>query len=168
MSKRNLIVEEHWRKSYPKYVKMVTYRVPNNSKQIAEEVVQEAYCKAMTYFRTFNPELSAFDTWFSRILNNCVNKKRLEESGGGSTKEVDAETPSLGITKDEKELLNLLLQDINSLVGLKRDVLTMFYFNGFKTVEIADFLNKKHSTVRQIIFQWRSKVGLDEVPTPAV
>lgn len=160
MSKRNNIIEEHWRQNYSRLVKVVTRRVPNNSRPIAEEAVQDAYTNALKYFRTYDPAKSVFKTWFDKILNNSVNRVRMSESGAGSSKEIDDNTPALGITKDERELLQLILQDINTTKGIERDILVMFYFNGFKSIEIADFLNRKHDNVRQIIFRWRNRVGL--------
>ena len=163
MSKRNLVVEAHWKKNYKRLVKVVTRRVPNQSSAIAEEVVQEAYALSIKYYRTFDPKKSEFQTWFEKILRNAVNKCKTDETGGGSDYEIDDQEPAISISKGERELLQLLLQNINSTTGIERDVLVMFYFNGFKSIEIAEFLNKKHTAIRQIIFRWRSKVGLEKL-----
>lgn len=163
MNKRNLIVEAHWTKNYKRLVKVITRRVPNQSPYIAEEVVQEAYTLAMKYYRTFDPKKSEFNTWFEKILRNAVNKCKTDETGGGSDYEIDDQEPAISISKNERELLQLLLQNINSTTGYERDVLVMFYYNGFKSIEIAEFMNKKHSAIRQVIFRWRTKVGLEKL-----
>lgn len=157
MSKRNRLVEEHYRKNYSRLVKVMTRRVPNQSSAIAEEVVQDAYWAAMYYFRSYNPNKSGFATWFEKILRNACNKARSSE-GPVTYSIIDDETPTLSVNKNERELLHLIREDINIETGYERDVLIMFYYNGFKTIEIAEFLNKSHTAIRQVIFRWRNKM----------
>ena len=61
MSKRNDVINDHFRSNYTKLVKRMRGRVPGNSTALAEEVVQETYARAMKYYRTYDSEMSKFD-----------------------------------------------------------------------------------------------------------
>ena len=78
---RNDVIENHFRKNYKKQVGYITNRVPHKSHALAEEVVQEAYCRALKYFKGFDPTRSNFSTWFNRILNNACSACLQEEGG---------------------------------------------------------------------------------------
>lgn len=159
MSKRNKLVEQHWRKNYSRLTKVIVRRVPNNSPAIAEEVVQEAYTNALMYFRTYDPGKSEFATWFERILRNAVSRCRSTE--GPVNQLADDDTQPIAPSKHERELSSLILQEIDASSGAERDILVMFYKLGFKTIEISEYMNKSHTAVRQVIFRWRNKVGIN-------
>lgn len=161
MSKRNNIVEAHYRENFDKLVKVAARRVPNNSLALAEEAVQESYTKACKYFRTFDPGQSSFATWHSKILRNCINQLRTLESAA-SFKEFDDEK-SVSANEVDRKWLTWIVNHINKSDEEEYTILMMFYYHGFKSIEIAEFLNKKHTTIRQIIHRWKIRSGFNEL-----
>lgn len=156
---RNEIVEEHYRKNYKQLVNHMVNRVPNKSHALAEEVVQEAYCRALKYYEGFNPELKPFSTWFNRILNNACSAC-LQEEGGNlpslDDDEIDLEPYRIMEDVDVPfELVIMIQESMKKQKPEVYEVLNMFFNLGMKTREIAECVEFNHGNVRQIIRRFR-------------
>ena len=163
--RRNKLIEEHYRGNYTILVKRISYRI-GGDKVLSEEVVQEAYTRATKYFPRFNPKHGTFDMWFSSILNNALNAIKNEEKQRGATHEIDAqeewqEVPEeLTVLPREKEhrFRIGLAKAINQEDERDKTILIMFFLDGFKSREVAEYLNLNHNTVRQVINRFREKL----------
>lgn len=60
--------------------------------------------------------------------------------------------------KDFNDNENMIIGAINSLTVKYREVLFLFYYEGYSTMEIAKILNKKESTVRSLLLRARKKL----------
>jgi len=158
MSKRNKLIEEHYRQNYKQFVKLATNRVPNKSVALAEEAVQEAYTLAIKYFRTYDPAKGNFQNWFYYILRNAIKATMNRE---GSVTIVELDETSMSATDLDRKYIAWILQHIDQSKEPEQTVLRMFFYHGFKTIEIAEFLNKKHDAIRQTIYKWRVNSGLN-------
>lgn len=159
MSKRNELIDNHFRSNYTKLVKRMRNRVPDGSVALAEEVVQETYARAMKYFRTYDPTMSNFDTWFNSILNNVLNVCKNEEGDKGVTHTLDENTEDIRAGKKDKEMYTVIIAEIDMCPPKERQILSMFFLMGFKSKDVAEFTNKGHSNVRQIIHRFRERVA---------
>lgn len=158
MSRRNEMINSHFRSNYTKLVKRMRNRVPDNSTALAEEVVQEAYARAMKYYRSYDAEQSEFDTWFNSILNNALNVCKNEEGDRGVTHTLEDNTEDIRINKKDRELHSYILKEIDSCKQREREVLKLFFIHGFKSKDVAEFCNKSHTAVRQTIFRFRERM----------
>jgi RNA polymerase sigma factor (sigma-70 family) len=159
---RNELIEEHYRLNYTRLVKTVTRRVPNKSVALAEEVVQEAYTRALKYYATYEPEINTFDKWFGGILRNATNDCRTTEGSRGTIKEYDENTEDIRVSRDEYKHLHHIMMEIHAIQKYSnRDytILMMFYVHGFTSRDISIYLNVTHSNVRQIIYKFKNKVN---------
>lgn len=158
---RNEVIEEHYRKNYKTLVNHMVNRVPNKSHALAEEVVQEAYCRALKYYDGFDPTRKPFSTWFNRILNNACSACLQEE--GGNLPSLDDEEMDLEpfrIMEDVDIPFELVVMIQESMKKQKADVfevLNMFFNLGMKTREIAECVEFNHGNIRQIIRRFRLK-----------
>jgi RNA polymerase sigma factor (sigma-70 family) len=151
-------IEQHYLKNYDRLVKRTIYRVPNRSKALAEECVQEAYLRSIKYFPTFDQKRDSFEKWFEGILRNAVNDCRTIEKNKGVTYElIDEDGVELVPYKREKFTAVALLKDISD--NRYKAVLSLFLLYGFKTVDIAEHLGMTHTNVRQIIYKYRNKLS---------
>lgn len=79
----NEVINNYYKENYDLLVKRIAKRVGNS--EDAEDVVQEAFARALQYYASFKPEKS-FEKWFSVILSNCYKKLVSERYGGPVTK----------------------------------------------------------------------------------
>jgi RNA polymerase sigma factor (sigma-70 family) len=157
---RNEIIEDYYRKNYKHLVNRVLGRVPNNSRAIAEEVVQDAFVRALEYWRTFDQNRE-IGPWFNRILAYSVRETIRKENGtplSFDDEELFLEPFVLGEDVDIPPNIVLLVQkSILEQPEDRREVLHMFFNLGMKTREIEECTNYNHSNIRQIIRRFRIK-----------
>lgn len=151
---KNEIVETYYRENYSNLIKIARRRVGNYSLVLAEEAVQEAFTRALKYFKTYNKK-DLFDNWFKRILYNTINHLKTQEKNGGVTYiEIHDEYMENSNISFSKEIIDLLSQ-----VG-ERDlsILNNYFFYGLKTREISELLNVSHDVVRDRIRTFRERL----------
>lgn len=159
---RNKTVEEHFRKNYKALVKRMTNRVPHHSPALAEEVVQEAYVRAIQYYRSFDPNRGGFERWFNLILNNAA-ADQLRNENGVSTLSINDEDKDLEpfLLNEElhmpREIVLKVQEAINNSPAEIYDVLNMFFNLGMRTTDIEKCTNYSHTNIRQIIRRFRIK-----------
>lgn len=161
---RDDVISNHYRTNYSSLVKRIQRRVPNNSVALAEEVVQEAYSRALHYWSTFEPKKSSFDKWFSGILRNATKDCRMTEGSKGTVKDYD-ENDVVITTFDDYKHSQIILAEIHKTQDISlRDwnILRMFFILGFTSKDIAIFLDITHSNVRQIIFKFKQRINESE------
>lgn len=159
MSKKNELINNHYRLHYIKLVKRTQRRVPNNSLALAEEVVQEAYRRALEYFRTYNPKQTVFDTWFGSILRNTTNQCRAEEQEHGASHDL-SNTENIIPSKEDKHIIPILHANIAGIKNERdRNILHLFYIAGFKSKDISQYMGINHNNVRQIILRFKNKIN---------
>lgn len=148
----NTDIEKHYRSYYTKLVKRVSYRL-GNKYFLAEEVVQEAYTRALKYYKSFDPSYGEFDQWFSLILNNATRACQNQEKHRG----IAGDTLVFPNT-DEQYFRNGLEKSIGLEESRNATILSLYFLDGWRTPEISNLLNCNHNTVRQIINRYRERV----------
>lgn len=153
---RNKLIEDHYRSNHERLVKKLIWRVPYRSRAIAEDVVQEAYERALRYYRTFNPTIKDFTTWFNTILNNTLKSFKKSESNSGVTYEYDDNIDEITPPRNVSHYYELISQ-LDSPNPVEKEILNLFFILGFKSREVALYVNKSHTNVRQIILRFRTR-----------
>jgi RNA polymerase sigma factor (sigma-70 family) len=156
--KRDKLITEHYLLNYERLVKRTIWRVPNKSKAIAEECVQEAYARALKYFSTFDERKDLFERWFEGILRNAIHDCRdIEKSRGVSQELSDEDGAELVPYRKEKLIAIAVLRDMRE--DTNKLILSMFLLYGFKTKDIAEYTGMTHTNVRQIIYKFRNNMN---------
>lgn len=154
---KNNIIETYYRNNYDSLIKIARRRVGNYSLSLAEEAVQEAFSRAIKYFSSYRRE-EQFDKWFKRILNNCINYIKNVERNRGVTFNLNVEIEELEVAKPFEVPVNIL-QAISRLSKRDEEIIRMYFFYGFKSREIAEFMGIQHNNVRQIILLFRRSIN---------
>lgn len=150
---KNKIVEAYYRENYTVLIKIARRRVGDYSLVLAEEAVQEAFFRVLKYYRSYNGE--SFDSWFKRILYNCINDiKRQERDKGVVTRDEPVQASSSKDVNLSKQVADLLKKQ----KPRDSEILNMYFFLGFKTREISELLNVSHDVVRDVIRTFRKRV----------
>lgn len=154
---RDNIIENYYRHNYPSLIKLARRRIGNYSLPLAEEAVQEAFVRALKYFHTYKRQ-DQFDKWFKRILNNCINYIKAQERGRGVTfnLNIDIEELDRGMSF---ELPIDILEQMRDLSERDKQIIELYFFAGFKSREISEFVNVKHDNVRRIILLFRRSIS---------
>lgn len=153
------VITEHYLINHPRLIKRFQQRVPNKSLALAEEVVQEAYARALKYFSTYDNKINTFDIWFNKILRNALNDCRQIEKDKGITYQLNENFEELSVTKEEKSQYLYILQYIYTIDN-NRDkiIISLFYINGYTSKDISIYLGISDNHVRQIILRHRNKI----------
>ncbi len=153
---KNEFIETYYREKYEERLKFARKRVGDYNLALAEEALQEAFYKALKYFRAYRKE-EDFENWFGRILINCINDiKRIERERGMDQKGAryhhdDDYITVIPFTKEVIEQLGK--ENIRN-----QEILNMYFFYQYKSREIAEFLNISHDVVRDVIRTFRKRV----------
>lgn len=149
---KNEFIETYYRENYKDRIKFARKRVGNYNLALAEEAVQEAFTRALRYFPTYD-EKEDFDNWFGKILVNCINDlKRIEGDSGVSREEFSNDY--VAEVAFNKEVVALFEQE----TPRNKEILNMYFFYGYKSREVAEFIHISHDSVRDIIRTFRKKV----------
>lgn len=117
----------------------------------AEEILQETLIK----YLTVQPELQGPEhekAWLLRVAAN-LSKNHLDYNRLRDTDELE-ET----LVSQEREDLSFLWEAVKQLPDANREVIHLFYYEGYPTAQIATILNRRESTVRSDLRRGRERL----------
>ncbi len=117
----------------------------------AEEMVQDTL---LQYFKT-SPAIQNpchEKAWLMRVCAN-LSKNRLDYNARRQTDEL---TDMLAA--QQREDLSFVWQAVKALPPKECEIIHLFYYEGYSSVEIAKLLGKKESTVRSLLKRGRTKL----------
>ena len=128
---------------YRRHIKMVYQICLMLMKNVpdAEDAAQTVFRKVMEHPEPFrDPEHEK--AWLLRVAAN-LSKNRLDYNRLRDTDELE-ET----LVSQEREDLSFLWEAVKQLPEANREVIHLFYYEGYPTAQIAKILNRRESTVR--------------------
>lgn len=153
----NSLIEDHYKNNRKHLSHILTKQMGDD----AEDVVQEAYYRALRYSHAFNPNEFDFQRWFSRILSNVRKDFIAEKFGRGTHVEID-ESHDEFITECQgtnPKLIELLYDEILEHDNENhREVLTLYFIFNYQQREVSQIVDMKPGTVNQIITRFKSKM----------
>lgn len=141
---------------FDEYSDMV-YRIALNrvkSIAVAEDIVQEVFLSCLEKQPQFNGK-NHEKAWLIRVtINKSIDtQKRIWHH---FTREM---LPTDSYTVDVTE--NSVLEVVGALPTKYREVIYLFYYEGYAIKEIAVLLNKKESTVKSLLQRARKKLKVE-------
>ncbi len=148
-------IEEHYRVNRNRIVKRYTKFA--GTKEAAEDIVQEAYYRALRYKDSYNSD-SKFETWFSRILKNVLNHYKNVEKGG-SYEEFDEEVvEGIEFCGYNRVLLEQIRNEIFSYGDDSQEVLSLYFKWGYSPREISQIVDMKYKAIEQSIYRFKVSI----------
>lgn len=130
-------------------VKRVSHRVggiPN-----AEDVVQEAFTRALVYIGSYDPLNSPLPAWFNTILVNATKDFLRQERDQGAIRVEEEFSDDLEDLALRAECIEDILGDVGAMDEPAREVIRQFVFFGTPAKSIARSQNLNIHTVRKYI-----------------
>lgn len=118
-----------------------------------EDVFQEVFLKYILYDRPFESDAHE-KAWLIRVAINCCKDllKSFFRRNVSSLEDIAAEP--FYIQDESKEILDAILK----LPDKYRNVIYLFYYEGYTAVEIANMLNKSENTIYTWLSRAKSKL----------
>ena len=139
---------------YPAFVKRVSYRVGGMTN--AEDVVQEAFTRALTYIEAAR-EINSVRAWFTTILNNATRDFKQEERMDGMVRDEPVTEP-LDELCFKHELIETVLAEADKYSMPENEVLMLAIRHEWKPREISKISPLNPNNIRVIIHRFKHKM----------
>ena len=150
------VIEEVYTAERSRLCKKVRNRVggPVN----AEDVVQEAFTRALQYQDSYNPEFKSLDAWLGTILNNAGRdfKKAERRQGMSAGTSVDYETNTLEEDAIRTELVHRVLEDM--AVSSYSEILRLYFLLGYTPKEISEVLEQAPQSISNAVQRFKNEM----------
>ena len=117
----------------------------------AEEVVQDTLVQFLRTAPVF-ADSTHEEAWLMRVAGN-LSKNRIRYNRIRSTDELNDE-----LVAEEREDLSFVWEAVKALPVKYREVIHLFYHEGYSTAEIALILQRNESTVRSCLSRGRAQL----------
>ena len=153
------MIEQYYRDNYKRKVKIVSFILRGDS-HTAEDVVQEAFSKALQYSSSYDVNRGTVDKWFNSIMFNTLH--RLQRDNKGVTVPVtDAlsleDIFSEKLLSESPDLRQYIESCIKKVENEKhRRILELFFVKGYTSLEIAQIEQRVTQTnVTTVVMRFR-------------
>lgn len=149
-------IEQHYRDNYDKLVKSIANRV--GGVYNAEDVVQEAFYRALKYADTYDQEVSELQTWFGNILKRAMYSFKRDELQQGMVRDgLDPEEP----VEDFRALGVSTLKEVHhSIEAVRnpahREVLRLAFIKGYRPREIVEIVDEGIKNIYTILERFKA------------
>lgn len=132
---------------------------PAGDVNAAEDVVQEAFVRALLYWGSFNPEEKELGAWFSTILKNSLRDYKRQEWLFGMAEEFDEEHyEPIEMDVSEGELVKQIGRVVNTKDGDLQEVLKLYYLKQYLPMDIAKITGIKLQTIKKTIWRFNKTI----------
>ncbi len=139
----NNVIETHFRENYDDLVRKFTQSTVDKSEASAEDIVMEAYRRAVQYHPSVRGSVKDFDGWFFRICLNCLSDSFKEARNTEEHKEFIEEEHESSFSEDFYDLdkrYRILEERIDLEPEQYRDILRYYYINRLKMREVSEII----------------------------
>jgi RNA polymerase sigma-70 factor (ECF subfamily) len=121
----------------------------------AEDILQETLIKFVTTKPVFENEKHR-KAWLLTVAANLA-KNRIEYNRVRSSEELNEEIAGAA-PEEEEDDLSFVWEAVKKLPDNQREVIHLFYQEGYKTAEIANILGRKEATIRSDLKRARDRL----------
>lgn len=155
-------LEEFYRTHRTRLVVSICRKVGGNY-DVAEDVVQEAFMRAISFYPSFDPERGKLSSWFNKIMYNAMRdvQNRGVEDLSTMSEDCSADDVMGGETRLDSRARTILAEDIRKVKNkLHRRVLYLFYVLGYSSKEISMIeVGVSQSNVTTIAMRFKKQVN---------
>jgi RNA polymerase sigma-70 factor, ECF subfamily len=145
-------IEQHYVENRRKFVKRMTFKA--GTPEDAEDVVQEAYTRAIKYQKSFDG--TNLDRWFSTILNNTLREFKNIQKGYAAIEYEDEEEAVEYVYPNR--IMSEVYEMINKRPLLQKEILTLFFHHEYSAKDISNLLPYSYAQIHQVIQRFRNEL----------
>lgn len=150
-------IEAHYRANFSRLTKFV-YRFAGSFHN-AEDIVQEAYTRALTFQHSAPTEDDSFGAWFNTILHNCIRDRwRIENLQGMSNGTEEVEEQAIEPAVIPQIIYSQVVDRINKKPPALANILRLALVEQYTPMEIAQQVDATSNAVRQLVHNFRQEV----------
>lgn len=150
------MIEQFYKDNYQLLVKRIKARRMQEAD--AEDVVQEAFVRALKYQDSFDPGRQEIGAWFNTILNNSFKDYRHANfTGDYSFTEEEHMTEADDATDNwlDKDVINKIRAEVQELKKPHRDIVELVMLNGFKYKEASQILDERIDNIKKVLYRFK-------------
>lgn len=154
-------IEQHYRDNYDRLVMLCNKYLHNMER--AEDVVQEAYTRALTYWESVPNAEEEIYPWFQTILNNCIRENWKSERIQGMSENIEDFQEEIQIKASG--IPSIILSQVEKRIADTPEnvqkILQLFFLQQFTTKEIAELVPETANNIRVIVHRFREGIKRD-------
>ena len=147
-------VEKHYRENAARLAKKMSWRA--GSIEGGEDVIQEAYYRALKYIHGFRGE--DFGPWLNTIINNSLREYKNAEKGYSVVSEEEIEEESYECPSYYQHIMRDVLALIETKSDVQREVLGLYFKQQYNPKAISQITNVRYKACHQIIQRFRNEL----------
>lgn len=149
------LIEKHYREHRDNIVSRLGSYI--GSKPNAEDIVQEAYTKALTYWNSYDTK-NGVDNWIHTIINNCMKDFIRDEIQQGMAGDpIPPETMLKPEAISAIELAEIVGAIENEPDNIER-ILKLHLIEGYSAAEIEKVVPESRDNIWKIVQRFREKI----------
>lgn len=150
-------IENHYRQNFEKLIPRYTHFL--KSKERAEDVVQDAYLRACTYWPDAPSDPTEFSKWFHIVLGNALKDNHREEIMKGANNSREAEDEGAEGPAIPAIIYKQVVDRIKAKPSGQAKVLSLALLHHYRANEIADMVPESAVAIRKIVSRFRKEIN---------
>lgn len=138
--------------TYSDMVMRIAYQYSFN-KADSEDIVQEVFIRLIKNIKNLGQNADYIKAWIIRVTIN-VSKDYNKNSWYKKVKPIYDKESDFNFETEELEIL----KELSKLKPIYRNIIYLYYYEGYKIKEIAKILNLKENTVSSNLIRARNKL----------
>lgn len=148
-------IEQFYRDNYSTLVKRLNRRA--GGVENAEDVLQEAFLRALKYCDSFNPERQEIGAWFNTIMNNTlvVHQRAVMLDGMSTSYDEELHEECYECDAESKLLIGEIIERIEDKDERHRNILHLFFVCGYKIREVQQVVGGGYKGIQMLIHRFK-------------
>lgn len=153
----NEILDKFYRAERDNLLRRLNYGA--GSPEAAEDVLQEAFVRALIYWDTFDPTNKELGAWFNTIMRNALRDFKREEWLFGMGEEFDEELyDPQEMPIKEQEVIKKIYELVDGKIEDHQEILLLYFEKHYSPKDIANITTAKVKTIKQVVWRFKTEV----------
>lgn len=148
------LIEKHYRENRQRLVKRMSFRA--GSVEDGEDVIQEAYLRALKYHKSFNGD--NFERWFNTILLNTLREHKNAMKGYVVAEYDENEEEIAPCYLVPRRIMGEVFRTIKERPPVQQEILMLFFEQEYTARDISRILPYSYSQIHQTIQRFRNEL----------